>query len=88
VAPVEQQAVPPVIGVEPRWEAAHLDVSRRLTSRYENRVDPALIEAIVARHFDAYVDARITLYVPLLVERAVDDELRRATTAVERTRRP
>ena len=82
MALVEQQAMsPPAIGVEPRWEAAHRDVSRRLAVRYQDRVEPAFVEAIVARHFDAYLDARITLYVPLLVERAADDELRRLTNS-------
>jgi hypothetical protein len=88
VALVEQQVVPPVVGVEPRWEAAHRDVSSRLAARYENRVDPALVEAIVARHFDTYLDARITIYVPVLVERAADDELRRSVRALERIQRP
>jgi hypothetical protein len=80
--------VPPDVGVEPRWEAAHRDVSSRLAARYENRVDVALVEVIVARHFDTYVDARITLYVPVLVERAADDELRRSVKALERIQRP
>jgi hypothetical protein len=87
VALVEHHVVPPVVGVEPRWEAAHRDVSSRLAARYENRVDRGLVEAIVARHFDAYLDARITIYVPVLVERAAGDELRRCANALERLRR-
>ena len=87
MALVEQQVVPPSIGVEPRWEAAHRDVTGRLAVRHAE-VDSTLIEAIVARHFDAYLDARITIYVPILVERAAEDELRRATTAMGRIRRP
>ncbi|HEX4819176.1 MAG TPA: hypothetical protein VFV00_03135 [Acidimicrobiales bacterium] len=86
MALVEQHVGPPSIGVEPRWESAHQDVSRRLAIRYD-RVDLALIEAVVARHFDAYVDARITLYVPLLVERSASDEIRRCAS-VRELRRP
>jgi hypothetical protein len=88
VALVEQHIAPPDVGVEPRWEAAYRDVSSRLTARYENRVDPVLVAVIVARHFDTYLDARITIYVPLLVERAANDELRRSVNALERVRRP
>ena len=88
VALVEQQTVsPPAVEVEPRWAAAHRDVSTRLAARYGNRIELVLVEAIVARHFGAYVDARITLYVPVLVERAANDELRRHLSNVESIRR-
>ena len=79
MALVEHQSVPPSIGVEPRWEAVHRGVCDRLTARYGNGIDQAVIEVVVARHFETYVDARITLYVPVLVERAAADELRRLT---------
>lgn len=85
VALIEQQSVPPSTEVESRWEAARREVTGRLALRHD-RVDVAFIEAIVARHFDAYADARITLYVPLLVERAAGDELRRLS-AGEASRR-
>jgi len=88
VALVEHQSVRPSSEVEPHWEAAHRGVSDRLAARYENLVDLAVIEVIVARHFEAYVDARITLYVPVLVERAAADELRRLTDSSGRVRRP
>ena len=82
MALVEQESVPLSIEVDPRWTTAHRDVARRLAVRYD-RIDVSLIEAIVARHFDAYIDARITQYVPVLVERAAGDELRRATSMLE-----
>jgi len=86
VALVEQHTMPPSIGVEARWTAAHRDISRRLALRYDG-VDVELIEAIVARHFETFVDARITLYVPVLVERAAADDLRRSCSALGLRRR-
>ena len=87
MALVEHQSVRRSVGVEPQWDAAHRGVSDRLAARYENLVDRAVVEVIVARHFETYVDARITLYVPVLVERAAADELRRLTDSSGRVRR-
>jgi len=86
VALVEHHTVPPSIGVESRWAAAHREISRRLALRYDH-VDVALIEAIVARRFETFADARITLYVPVLVERAAADDLRRSRSALGLPRR-
>ena len=51
-------------------------VAERMVRRFAH-VDPEEIRRAVRREFDAYADARIRDFIPILVERAVSESLTR-----------
>lgn len=67
----------PMIAEVTEWDEAQRSICEALMARYAGSTDRADVEAVVARLFASFTDARIRTYVPIFVERAAIEELRR-----------
>lgn len=76
MAVVERQAEWSAVTADPMCVSAYEGVTRRLMERYGEQFAPSVIHTIVARSIHSFAEARITTYVPILVERRADAELR------------
>jgi hypothetical protein len=57
-------------------QVAH--VTERLTAEYAGSVPPAVVQSLVSEVFSGLRSARVTQYVPVLVDRSVRQRLRQA----------
>jgi len=58
-------------------DAHHSSAAQRLKAEFGESVPPETIEATLAESFSSWEEARITMYVPVLAERAARDRLLR-----------
>jgi hypothetical protein len=56
-------------------EAAIVALTERLSLRFSGQVDPEVVETTVRRHAAGFADARISDFVPVLIERQSVQEL-------------
>ncbi len=61
-------------------------IVRSLQAQLGEGIDAAVIAAEVEREFAVYSSARVTQFVPILVERGVREHLRRCSSATNETR--
>jgi hypothetical protein len=61
------------------------ELTEKLRTRFAGHGDDTLIDAIVADEYARFVDARVTTFVALLVERRVAERLRTTRAAGDHT---